>query len=135
NSKRQAPKGEYALGVGRSDSGSGVSARASGSRRRACSTRVETLSRDDPPANRARPTRNWRQMLDNKLKTPFIALFGAVALMVSAPAFAQAPAPAAPAADAAAAPAAAPAADAAPAAPATPNADEPPQMKHGGTMG
>src|ERR1700761_6200192 len=53
------------------------------------STRVETLSRDDPPANRARPTRNWRQMFDNKLKTPFIALVGAVALMASAPAFAQ----------------------------------------------
>ena len=58
-------------------------------------------------------------MLDNKRKTPFIALIGAVALMASAPAFAQdAAAPAAPAAaDAAAAPAAdaaaAPAADAA----------------------
>ena len=53
-------------------------------------------------------------MLDNKRKTPFIALIGAVALMASAPAFAQdAAAPAAPAAaDAAAAPAA-PAADAA----------------------
>ena len=50
-------------------------------------------------------------MLDNKRKTPFIALLGAAALMVSAPAFAQdAAAPAAPAADAAAA---APAADAA----------------------
>ena len=47
-------------------------------------------------------------MLDNKRKTPFIALIGAVALMASAPAFAQdAAAPAAPAAaDAAAAPAA-----------------------------
>lgn len=55
-------------------------------------------------------------MLDNKRKTPFIALLGAVALMTSAPAFAQdAAAPAAPAADAAApaADAAAPAADAA----------------------
>jgi biopolymer transport protein ExbB len=55
-------------------------------------------------------------MLDNKRKTPFIALLGAVALMASAPAFAQdAAAPAAPAADAAApaADAAAPAADAA----------------------
>ena len=64
-------------------------------------------------------------MLDNKRKIPFIALLGAVALMTSAPAFAQEAAPAAPAAadaaaaapaaDAAAAPAAAPA-DAAPAA-------------------
>ena len=77
-------------------------------------------------------------MLDNKLKTPFIALLGAVALMASAPAFAQAPAPAAEAAapaaaapaDAAAAPAAAPA-DAA-AAPAT-EAD-PPQMKNAGKL-
>ena len=50
-------------------------------------------------------------MLDNKRKTPFIALIGAVALMASAPAFAQdAAAPAAPAADAAAAAPAAPAA-------------------------
>jgi biopolymer transport protein ExbB len=72
-------------------------------------------------------------MLDNKLKTPFIALVGAMALMASAPAFAQAPAPA-PAADAAAAPAAAPAAEAAPA-PAPATAEEPPQMKHGGKMG
>ena len=76
-------------------------------------------------------------MFDNKLKTPFIALIGAVALMASAPAFAQdAAAPAAPAADAAAAPA--PAADAAAAAPAAPAADaaaEPPQMKHAGKMG
>ena len=45
-------------------------------------------------------------MLDNKMKTPFIALVGAIALMASAPAFAQDAAPAAPAADAAAAPAA-----------------------------
>ena len=75
-------------------------------------------------------------MLDNKLKTPFIALFGAVALMASAPAFAQAPAPAAEAAapaaaapaDAAAAPAAAPA-EAAPAAEA-----EPPQIKNAGKL-
>ena len=64
-------------------------------------------------------------MLDNKRKTPFIALIGAVALMASAPAFAQdaaAPAaPAAPAADAAApaADAAAPAAAAEDVAPAT----------------
>jgi biopolymer transport protein ExbB len=57
-------------------------------------------------------------MLDIKRKTPLIALVGAIALMASAPAFAQdaaAPAPAAaestaaPAADAAAAPAPAPA--------------------------
>lgn len=62
-------------------------------------------------------------MLDIKRKTPLIALVGAVALMVSAPAFAQdakpadaaaAPAAAAPA-DAAAAPAAAPAPEAPPA--------------------
>ena len=58
-------------------------------------------------------------MLDNKRKTPFIALLGAMALMASAPAFAQNPAPAAPAADAAAAPAA----EAAPAAPAAPAAE------------
>ena len=70
-------------------------------------------------------------MLDNKPKTFLIALIGAAALMVSAPAFAQDPAPPAPAAaaatDAAAAPAAAPAAPAA--APATP-----PQMAHGGKI-
>jgi biopolymer transport protein ExbB len=61
-------------------------------------------------------------MLDIKRKTPLIALVGAMALMVSAPAFAQdaaAPAPAtteaaAPAGDAAAAPAAAAPAEAAP---------------------
>jgi biopolymer transport protein ExbB len=60
-------------------------------------------------------------MLDNKWKTPFVALVGAAALMASAPAFAQeAAAPPAPAADAAApaAPAAAPAAPAAAPAPA-----------------
>ncbi|MFN3585737.1 tonB-system energizer ExbB [Phenylobacterium sp.] len=74
-------------------------------------------------------------MLDNKLKTPFIALVGAVALMASAPAFAQeAAAPAAPAADAAAAPAA-PAADAAaPAAAPAAEAAEPPQMKNAGKL-
>ncbi|MBS0490622.1 MULTISPECIES: tonB-system energizer ExbB [unclassified Phenylobacterium] len=82
-------------------------------------------------------------MLDNKRKTPFIALIGAVALMASAPAFAQdAAAPAAPAADAAAAPAAdaaaAPAADAA-AAPAAdaaaPAADEAPAtIEHAGKL-
>jgi biopolymer transport protein ExbB len=78
-------------------------------------------------------------MFDNKLKTPFIALIGAVALMASAPAFAQtAAAPAAPAADAAAAPAAPADAAAAPAAaPAAdaPDATLPPQMKHAGKMG
>ncbi len=68
-------------------------------------------------------------MFDNKRKTSFIALVGAVALMASAPAFAQnAPAPA-PAASAAA-PAAAPAAGNAAAA----NAELPPQMKHGGKI-
>jgi biopolymer transport protein ExbB len=70
-------------------------------------------------------------MLDNKRKTPFIALIGALALMASAPAFAQdaaAPPAAAPAADAAAAPAAAPAAT-----PAEPAA--PPTMKHAGKLG
>jgi biopolymer transport protein ExbB len=65
-------------------------------------------------------------MFDNKLKTPFIALIGAIALMASAPAFAQAPA-----APAAAAPAAAPAA----AAPDAGAPAEPPQMKHSGKMG
>ncbi|MDB5471186.1 MAG: exbB [Caulobacter sp.] len=54
-------------------------------------------------------------MLDNKRKTPLIAMIGALALMASAPAFAQEAA--APTADAAAAPAAA--------APATPVADAP----------
>lgn len=54
-------------------------------------------------------------MLDNKRKTPLIAMIGAVALMASAPAFAQEAA--APPADAAAASAAA--------APATPAADTP----------
>jgi biopolymer transport protein ExbB len=71
-------------------------------------------------------------MLDNKHKTPFIALVGAIALMASAPAFAQNAAPAAPAPAAAdaAAPAAAPAAPAAPA----PDAGLPPQMQHGGKI-
>jgi biopolymer transport protein ExbB len=69
-------------------------------------------------------------MLDNKMKTPFIALVGAVALLASAPAFAQeAAAPAAaPAADAAAAPAA-PAA-----APAAPESQDPPTMKNAGKL-
>ena len=73
-------------------------------------------------------------MFDNKLKTPFIALVGAMALMASAPAFAQTAAPAAPAAgrrgSAAAAAAAAPAA-----APLPADAGLPPQMKHAGKMG
>ena len=69
-------------------------------------------------------------MLDNKRKTPFIALLGAMALMASAPAFAQDPAPAAPAADAAAAPAAAPA----PAAPAADEPAEPAKIEHAGKL-
>jgi biopolymer transport protein ExbB len=78
-------------------------------------------------------------MLDNKRKIPFIALLGAVALMASAPAFAQeAAAPAAPAAaDTAAAPAADAAAPAAPAADAAaPAADDvaPPTIEHAGEL-
>jgi biopolymer transport protein ExbB len=76
-------------------------------------------------------------MIDNKLKTPFIALLGALALVASAPAFAQAPAPAAEAAapaDAAPADAAAPA----PAAPAEPAAaevtEDPPQIPNAGKL-
>ena len=67
-------------------------------------------------------------MLDNKLKITFSALLGAMALSLSAPAFAQnAAAPAAPAADAAAAaPAAAAAAPEAPA--------DPPTMKNAGQL-
>jgi biopolymer transport protein ExbB len=73
-------------------------------------------------------------MLDNKRKTSLIALVGAVALMASAPAFAQNAAdPAAPAA--AEANAAAPAPAAAPAdGNAAANADLPPQMQHGGKI-
>ncbi|MBS0359799.1 MAG: MotA/TolQ/ExbB proton channel family protein [Proteobacteria bacterium] len=72
-------------------------------------------------------------MFDNKLKTPFIALIGAVALMAAAPAFAQGAAPAPAAAPAAAAPAAAaPAAAPADAAAAGPEA--PPQMAGGGKL-
>jgi biopolymer transport protein ExbB len=77
-------------------------------------------------------------MLDNKRLTPIIALFGAVALMTSAPAFAQDAAttadPAAataPAADAAATPAATPAADAE-ADPGAPPTLE--KQSHGGQM-
>ena len=58
-------------------------------------------------------------MLDNKLKNTFTALLGAVALSMSAPAFAQEAVPAAPAAEAAAPAAAAAAAPAEPEAPAT----------------
>jgi len=77
-------------------------------------------------------------MLDNKRKTPFLALLGAVALMASAPAFAQdAAAPAAPAA-APAGDAAAPAADAAApaAAPEAPAAapEAPPTIEHAGEL-
>ena len=75
-------------------------------------------------------------MLDNKRMTPFIALIGAIALMTSVPAFAQAPAAdAAAAAAPAAADAAAPAADVA-AAPAAAPVDEvaPPQMKNAGKL-
>ena len=69
-------------------------------------------------------------MIDNKLKTPFIALLGAMALMASAPAFAQAPAPAAEAAaPAAAAPAAAPADPVA-----APVAEDPPQIENAGKL-
>src|SRR3954465_12849929 len=90
-------------------------------------TRGESRSGADPPANRARPTRNWRQMLDNKRKTSLIALLGAVALMASAPAFAQnAAEPAARAAASAEGNAAAAPADAGNAA----NAELPPQMQH-----
>ncbi|HEY3947670.1 MotA/TolQ/ExbB proton channel family protein [Phenylobacterium sp.] len=72
-------------------------------------------------------------MFDNKLKTPFIALIGAVALMAAAPAFAQGAAPAPAAAPAAAAPAAgAPAAAPADASAAQPEA--PPQMQGGGKL-
>lgn len=75
-------------------------------------------------------------MLDKKLKTTFSALLGAVALMASAPAFAQDAAPPAPAADAAAAPAAdaAAAAPATPAAPAAAESGDPPQMKNAGKL-
>ncbi|WP_293676913.1 tonB-system energizer ExbB [uncultured Phenylobacterium sp.] len=71
-------------------------------------------------------------MLDNKLKLTFSALLGAVALTMSAPAFAQdAAAPAAPAAEAAA-PAPAPA-EATPAA-APDEAEAPPTIKNAGKL-
>jgi biopolymer transport protein ExbB len=70
-------------------------------------------------------------MLDNKRKTSLIALVGAVALMVSAPAFAQnAAEPAAPAAATAEGNAAAAPTDAGNAA----NAELPPQMQHAGKI-
>jgi biopolymer transport protein ExbB len=70
-------------------------------------------------------------MLDNKRKTSLIALVGAVALMVSAPAFAQNAAdPAAPPAATAEGNAAAAPADAGNAA----NAELPPQMQHAGKI-
>ena len=72
-------------------------------------------------------------MFDNKLKTPLIALVGAMALAVSAPAFAQNAAPAAPAAASSTAPAGAAAARAAPAADANAPA-EPPQMQGKGKL-
>ena len=71
-------------------------------------------------------------MLDNKTKTPFIALLGAMALLMSAPAFAQdAAAPTAPAAAEAAASAPAAAEAAAPAADAP---ADPPTMKNAGKL-
>ena len=75
-------------------------------------------------------------MIQIKFKTPFIALIGAVALMASAPAFAQAPAPAIDAAATAAvatADAAAPALT--PAAPvAAAESADPPQMENAGKL-
>ena len=74
-------------------------------------------------------------MSDNKLKTPIIALLGAMALMVSAPAFAQSSA--APAADSAASAAPAPADSSAAAAPAdssAPAAGAPTTIKDAGKL-
>ena len=74
-------------------------------------------------------------MLDNKLKITFSALLGAMALSMSAPAFAQEAA--APPADAAAAPAADPAAAApapAPAEAVAPESADPPTMKNAGKL-
>ena len=75
-------------------------------------------------------------MLDNKRKTPFIALLGAMALMASAPAFAQnATDPAAPAAATAPVDGNATAAPAAPAADtAAADAELPPQVGHAGKL-
>ena len=72
-------------------------------------------------------------MLDNKRKTSLIALVGALALMASAPAFAQNAADPAASAPAAAAEGNA-AATPAPAGNSTAEADLPPQMKHGGKI-
>ena len=75
-------------------------------------------------------------MIDNKFKTPFIALIGAVALMVSAPAFAQAPGSAkedAASAAVATADAAAPALTPAVPVAAAESAD-PPQMENAGKL-
>jgi len=73
-------------------------------------------------------------MLDNKRKTSLIAFLGAVALMASAPAFAQNAADPAAAGNAAAAPAAAAPAAAPDAAAGNAAADLPPQMQHGGKI-
>jgi biopolymer transport protein ExbB len=76
-------------------------------------------------------------MLDNHKKTPFIALIGALALMASAPAFAQtAPDPAAPATSDAAAAAPATPAPAAAATPAPAGEEEAPPTidNHGGKL-
>ena len=70
-------------------------------------------------------------MLDNKRTTPLIAIIGAIALMTSAPAFAQDAAPAAPAA---AESAAAPAADAAAPAAAPAAEEAPPTIKNAGKL-
>src|SRR5471032_1758221 len=53
------------------------------------SSNWEDAGRGDPRPKRATPIRNWRQMFDNHRKIPLIALIGAFALLVSAPAFAQ----------------------------------------------
>src|SRR5665213_2853237 len=88
-------------GVGRSGSGSRVPLRAQD----LMSCRVETLLRDDPSHTGARPTRNWRKMLDIKRTNSLAALIGAVPLMTGAPALTQVPAAAPTAAASDAAPA------------------------------
>jgi biopolymer transport protein ExbB len=112
--------------------------------------RVETLSRDDPRAQRARKTRNWLNMLDKTKTTPLLAIAAAAAMMaLSAPAFAQnaggGNAPAAAAAPAGGGNAAAPAGGDAAAAPAASDAAAPADqpapgappssIKHGASMG
>jgi biopolymer transport protein ExbB len=72
-------------------------------------------------------------MFDNHRKTPFIALIGAVALMASAPAFAQTAAPAASSAAAESSASAAPAASDQ-AAPASDQAGAPVTIKHAGKL-